>query len=724
MEGRALQSQTQGAGQELEGRGLQDQAAVKIPHNPAFGTNFEEFYHNPKGAIAKLIETKEGQVAGAFYRKDLGDIDLVWGEIRDQSGKLKGHGLAKIVEKHLDDFKGFEGNSAYEKLGNGLEEIVENGKVVTENGINTLWLQKKGEYYLAGLSKGWKGKGDNHWIITSYKKTYGEIPEEVKGDSVNLSAYNAKFDPVLTSTDEPLTYTPHSTTSPLKSQDFNNYIDVEVIDHPKALPYKSDGQIYKEAKAKGLSYAEFKALREQEQATHTTRYIEFKKAESQNIKDLLDTSKPLKMLKPDQITERLLDQVKKHNAKVWVGELNNSSIIEHLGLKPNQPIKMLVNGDVLKHIEKRHGIHSILAKNGQPPITTRDIVNYPQIVNKADQYKVIETTKDRRLIAGKQINGHVIVVDTISTKNNQLMLKTMYKERGVLASNPEFKPPVGDHSVANSRPSARPGEDLDAVMSGEKTLPQTALKNQAKKPTPQIMAIKSPVFENKPNQIKKAQKADPEGFKYYTTHEDINKFWEFWKNLGLRKSDKMFMPNIATDAKNALRHAGITDIYFDQAGLAKSFKAYNNLRKLLEAVVNPDIILRSEQRDNWIKFLKTNPDDTTTAIHITLTDRDNMRYKVDTRHADSISYGLHNLNTTLSQTEAKKILDDAFSKNNVIYYKSESQEIPHNKAFGQNFKEFYHDPKSAIAKLIETKEGQVAGAFYREDLGDIDLVWG
>ncbi|WP_281746774.1 hypothetical protein [Helicobacter suis] len=56
--------------------------------------------------------------------------------------------------------------------------------------------------------------------------------------------------------------------------------------------------------------------------------------------------------------------------------------------------------------------------------------------------------------------------------------------------------------------------------------------------------------------------------------------------------------------------------------------------------------------------------------------------------------------------------------------KTKNQEIPHNKAFGKNFKEFYHDLKGAVAKLIEAKEGQVAGAFYREDLGDIDLVWG
>ncbi|WP_240328775.1 hypothetical protein [Helicobacter suis] len=70
----------------------------EIPHNPAFGQNFKEFYHNPKGAIAKLIETKEGQVAGAFYRKDLGDIDLVWGEAG--SGRSDGYGLAKIAKYH------------------------------------------------------------------------------------------------------------------------------------------------------------------------------------------------------------------------------------------------------------------------------------------------------------------------------------------------------------------------------------------------------------------------------------------------------------------------------------------------------------------------------------------------------------------------------------------------------------------------------------------------
>ncbi|WP_163532727.1 hypothetical protein, partial [Helicobacter suis] len=73
-------------------------------------------------------------------------------------------------EKHLDDFSPFEGNSAYEKLGNGLEEIVKNGELrVSPTGIKTIFLTTKSGEFRVGLSKGWMGKGDNHWIITAYE---------------------------------------------------------------------------------------------------------------------------------------------------------------------------------------------------------------------------------------------------------------------------------------------------------------------------------------------------------------------------------------------------------------------------------------------------------------------------------------------------------------------------------------------------------------------------
>ena len=70
----------------------------------------------------------KGQVAGAFYRKELGDIDLVWGEVTGSGKEAKGYGLAKIIEKHGDEF---------EDIAKELDKIIQDGEVVkTHNGYN------------------------------------------------------------------------------------------------------------------------------------------------------------------------------------------------------------------------------------------------------------------------------------------------------------------------------------------------------------------------------------------------------------------------------------------------------------------------------------------------------------------------------------------------------------------------------------------------------------
>ncbi|PUD82635.1 hypothetical protein C2R53_00820, partial [Helicobacter pylori] len=56
-----------------------------------FGTNYPEFALKPKEALEKLLQEKNGQVAGAAYREDLGGIDLVWGN--------KNYGLEHILKR-------------------------------------------------------------------------------------------------------------------------------------------------------------------------------------------------------------------------------------------------------------------------------------------------------------------------------------------------------------------------------------------------------------------------------------------------------------------------------------------------------------------------------------------------------------------------------------------------------------------------------------------------
>ncbi|TQR51036.1 hypothetical protein DMC01_12740, partial [Campylobacter troglodytis] len=145
--------------------------ALNITPIKEFGQNFAEFYKDGQGAVKKLLAESEqaakdgvefnGQVAGAFYRDDLGDIDLVWGD------SLKG--LKHILEKHGDKFAKFDGTTQGEKIASGISEIIAKGEVLDVNGVKTILLKNGVERYQIGLSKGFKGDGVNLWIITSYK---------------------------------------------------------------------------------------------------------------------------------------------------------------------------------------------------------------------------------------------------------------------------------------------------------------------------------------------------------------------------------------------------------------------------------------------------------------------------------------------------------------------------------------------------------------------------
>nr|WP_172413598.1 DUF3519 domain-containing protein [Helicobacter pylori] len=54
----------------------------------------------------------------------------------------------------------------------------------------------------------------------------------------------------------------------------------------------------------------------------------------------------------------------------------------------------------------------------------------------------------------------------------------------------------------------------------------------------------------------------------------------------------------------------------------------------------------------------------------------------------------------------------------------EKEKVKTPSEWGNNYSEFKGDGLGAINKLLETKKGFVAGAFHKEGLGDIDLVWG
>ncbi|GAA7815454.1 hypothetical protein HpCOL199_03260 [Helicobacter pylori] len=135
-----------------------------------FGTNYPEFALKPKEALEKLLQEKNGQVAGAAYRDDLGGIDFVWGTPKTKDSV--GYGLAHVLERREQQAlnKGLNEQQAKEYALNvikSIPEIIDKGVKVDNNGRIAIEYQN----IRVGLKDNWKGeKLPNHWIITGYEK--------------------------------------------------------------------------------------------------------------------------------------------------------------------------------------------------------------------------------------------------------------------------------------------------------------------------------------------------------------------------------------------------------------------------------------------------------------------------------------------------------------------------------------------------------------------------
>ncbi|WP_459177856.1 PBECR3 domain-containing polyvalent protein, partial [Helicobacter bizzozeronii] len=369
--------------------------------------------------------------------------------------------------------------------------------------------------------------------------------------------------------------------------------------------------------------------------------------------ELISKTTPTRKATKEDLTEEFLEEVKRRkNDKVWIGELTNPQIIEHLGFDPNKPIKMLFDGDALTHIEKRHGEGSPLVESsGQPAVKLEDIQNYPDIVNHADKIEIQKYKDITTLLAGKQINGYVVVIEIVSKKNNALNLKTMYKENGLLEKNRDFSGAgIRLSKDSGNAPEINPSTPLDAT--GSKSNPTTPeLKNQASQ-----WDLNNPKYS------------------------DV-------LGLGTLKNPELDTLKALFDAPNLERQIRAPEL---KNAMDNGFS--------LEEVLNYTSHLPTAKRTIFGDELHySKPLENGKTLHISET------YKEP-----------HTL-----QFSHMRIVEDL---------KVPPSKIEPNPAFGEHFAEFEGKGAQAVAKLLQEKRGQVAGAFYREDLGEsggyIDLVWG
>nr|WP_232262897.1 DUF3519 domain-containing protein [Helicobacter pylori] len=162
----------------------------KLETPSEWGHNYSEFKGDGLGAINKLLETKKGFVAGAFYKEGLGDIDLVWGN--------KDYGLEHILKRREDQALNNGINEAEAKeyamsVVKTIPEVIEKGVKVERNGRMAI----EYENIRVGLKDNRKGeKLPNKWVITGYEKRLEDSeslytsPLITKGETLPLNSNN------------------------------------------------------------------------------------------------------------------------------------------------------------------------------------------------------------------------------------------------------------------------------------------------------------------------------------------------------------------------------------------------------------------------------------------------------------------------------------------------------------------------------------------------------
>ncbi|EFM2941951.1 DEAD/DEAH box helicase family protein [Campylobacter upsaliensis] len=408
----------------------------------------------------------------------------------------------------------------------------------------------------------------------------------------------------------------------------------------------------------------------------------------EEIKQIIDNGvkkgRDMQILGEENFTPEVVEYIHKNKAKVAIDKLERSEA-ENLGFKYSDDVRLTIDSEAIQHTLKRHGAESDLVKNsGQIPVEYKDIAEYRNIVKNADEsLRARDNAGNDVIVSYRQINGYAVVVEQIRKKNNELSFKTMFKQNGDYKNSKSYKETSALNQTLSIgyEPSANSFSKTEAP---QKAVNESIAENEAKKS----------LFESSEN--------------FYDYHKKL------LREISIEGLDKQ-------NAKDKL-YFNTFQTYMEKVG---------NFEENLSTIVHEvRPFLRLNQKDKIIdKFfrLRNKKDFKNSLKELVYLYVHKDKLGIDDIHRDTMDYaesmakyvkGLLPYDNHLSfekLVKEKKLFDEVIRQENKPSVKPLDE-------FGINFEGF--KGKEAIEKLLEEQRGQVKGAFYKEGLGEIDLVWG
>ncbi|GHS58157.1 hypothetical protein VN1172_06270 [Helicobacter pylori] len=727
-----------------------------------FGKNYPEFALKPKEALEKLLQEKNGQVAGAAYRDDLGGIDFVWGTPKTKESV--GYGLAHVLERReqqalADGLSEAEAKEYALNIVKSIPEVLEKGTKGTDH-LGRVFVDYGNKR--VGLNNTWNNKDlENHWVISSYelrdtteKPTHFPTSQAITKEKDIHSLNSVEPNP----TQKPLT----DQEDLLKNTELDNETTKEAT---KLSPLE-------QANAEKLAKLE----REQEQSEQ-----EFLKAKEQEIKRKEALKKKLehergnagniesatKIEVGEDIPTQMQAQIPKSRVRLNEREIYDLdyAIVKAKDLKPSFTTggtqkRTDMNEEQIKSIAENFDPKKIFGSGGfeDLPIILHDgqviagnhriagMLNFTPksryIYEKAiKEYYHIDLKPDELLVRlpSKRLNNteinnlaassnqgrfnsesdHAIAVLShyeakLKELEKQLNADSIYSLKNIVAKNLNFDkathPNVGDSNLAllmfNMPRTKTQGIELlnrwhkvfsNDIKSYEKVKKMFAdnagsfhnLIHDMSFPKVSLNAYLSDIMDRSFANLKN----------YQTTSESLKDLSEkFYKTSSLEMFEKS--DQSTSDISEILGSAIARFARFDDPSKA-----------LFEA-------LRSDNIKKGLKEFKI------ADVTKDMFDPNSKEFK----DIDIYDFTHYLLMVGREPNENNAHLNRLIQAVKDMQKESEKgikgQKLKTPSEWGNNYSEFKGDGLGAINKLLETKKGFVAGAFHKEGLGDIDLVWG
>ncbi|GAA9267187.1 hypothetical protein TH0156_07990 [Helicobacter pylori] len=727
-----------------------------------FGKNYPEFALKPKEALEKLLQEKNGQVAGAAYREDLGGIDFVWGTPKTKDSV--GYGLAHIIESRENQYKklGLTPEQAKERTNELIKEIpniIQKGLKEEDRPGYVAIILNNSKVILS------KFKGDkelkNHYMITSFEvdekvlrelETIAPLPNDYRdgGSISNLNRDNPTQKPLtdqedLLKTSENLNET---------TQNAKNLSPLEQANAEKLAKLQREQE---------QSEQEFLKAKEQElkRKEALKKKLEHERGNAGNIES------QTKIEVGEDIPTQIQVQIPKSRVRLNEREIYDLdyAIVKDKDLKPSFTTggtqkRTDMNEEQIKSIAENFDPKKIFGSGGfeDLPIILHDgqviagnhriqgMLNFTPksryIYNKAiKEYYHIDLQPDELLVRvpHKRLNNteinnlaassnqgrfnsesdHAIAVLShyeakLKELDQKLDADSIYSLKNIVAKNLNFDkathPNVGDSNLAllmyNMPRTKTQGIELlnrwqkefsNDIKSYEKVKKMFVdnagsfhnLIHDMNFPNVSLNAYLSDIMDRSFANLKN----------YQTTSESLKDLSEkFYKTSSLEMFEKS--------------DQGSSDISEILGGAIARFARFDDPSKALFEALKSDNIKKCLKEFKIADLTKD------------MFDPKSKEFK-DIDIYDFTHYLLMvNREPNENNPVLKRLIEAVKDMQKESEKGSKKPKLEAPSEWGQNYSEFKGDGLGAINKLLETKKGFVAGAFYKEGLGDIDLVWG